>query len=317
MIEKTKIMGSEYPLVSIIVITYNSSKYVLETLESTKAQTYQNIELIISDDASTDGTVEICRKWVEQNKERFVRTEISNTPENTGITANYNRGVNVSQGIWIKGIAGDDMLTQTAIEDYVNFVNNQKLNVQFVAAVPLFFKGQFENTRVYSNNSFINPFLFNEKITANEQLKIIARSRIIPGNTFFFHRALFDDLGGFNEKYRMIEDLPFAIAACEAGHKIHFLNKGTVYYRMHEDAVSKASGSFLFNSFYKHQRPVLKDLTFPYLSFTEKMAENQVYWVKRTMDALHLNRKGFFGEKLFNVLAVRMNFFSLINKYKE
>ncbi len=56
------------PLVSIIVITYNSSKYVLETLESAKAQTYQNIELIVSDDGSTDNTIEICKIWIEKTR---------------------------------------------------------------------------------------------------------------------------------------------------------------------------------------------------------------------------------------------------------
>ena len=64
------------PLVSVSVITYNSSKTVLETLESVKTQTYPNIELIISDDCSPDNTVEVCREWIEQNKERFVRIEI-------------------------------------------------------------------------------------------------------------------------------------------------------------------------------------------------------------------------------------------------
>ena len=59
------------PLVSIIVITYNSSKYVLETLESAKAQTYENIELIISDDGSTDDTIKICKNWLEKNQDRF------------------------------------------------------------------------------------------------------------------------------------------------------------------------------------------------------------------------------------------------------
>lgn len=53
------------PLVSVIVITYNSSKYVLETLNSVAAQTYDNIELIISDDCSKDNTVEICRNWLK------------------------------------------------------------------------------------------------------------------------------------------------------------------------------------------------------------------------------------------------------------
>ncbi len=57
---------AENPLVSIIVCTYNSSKYVLETLESAKEQTYQNVELIVSDDCSTDNTVELCRKWIAE-----------------------------------------------------------------------------------------------------------------------------------------------------------------------------------------------------------------------------------------------------------
>jgi len=81
------------PLVSIIVITYNSAKFVLETLESAKAQTYQNIELIISDDGSTDNTVQICREWLKNNKESFVNTELITVEKNTGIPANCNRGV--------------------------------------------------------------------------------------------------------------------------------------------------------------------------------------------------------------------------------
>jgi glycosyltransferase involved in cell wall biosynthesis len=54
-------MNSERsPLVSIVVITYNSAKFVLETLESAKSQTYQNVELIISDDGSSDNSFQIC-----------------------------------------------------------------------------------------------------------------------------------------------------------------------------------------------------------------------------------------------------------------
>mgnify|MGYP000958323009 FL=1 len=64
------------PLVSIIVVTYNSSLFVRETLESAKRQSYNNIELIITDDASTDDTVKVCREWIANNKNRFVRVEL-------------------------------------------------------------------------------------------------------------------------------------------------------------------------------------------------------------------------------------------------
>ena len=52
-------------LVSVVVITYNSEKYILETLESIKTQSYKNLELIISDDCSKDDTVMICRDWLD------------------------------------------------------------------------------------------------------------------------------------------------------------------------------------------------------------------------------------------------------------
>ena len=110
------------PLVSIAVVTYNSSKTVLETLDSIKEQTYPNIELIISDDCSKDNTVELCRGWVEKNKGRFVRVEILTVETNTGVSANFNRADAASRGEWGKPIAGDDLLLPNAIQEYVNYI---------------------------------------------------------------------------------------------------------------------------------------------------------------------------------------------------
>ena len=57
-------MNNKFPLVSVVIITYNSEKTIIETLESIKNQTYKNIELIISDDFSKDNTVEICKQCI-------------------------------------------------------------------------------------------------------------------------------------------------------------------------------------------------------------------------------------------------------------
>lgn len=86
------------PLFSIIIITYNSSKYVLETLESAKKQTYQNIELVVSDDCSGDDTIKLCAQWIEDNKHRFIRATLVFSQENTGIAANCNRGLKTAKG---------------------------------------------------------------------------------------------------------------------------------------------------------------------------------------------------------------------------
>ena len=59
---------NNFPLVSVIAVTYNSSAYILETLESIKNQTYSNLEIIITDDCSTDITISTINNWLESNK---------------------------------------------------------------------------------------------------------------------------------------------------------------------------------------------------------------------------------------------------------
>lgn len=83
--------NEDNPLVSVVVITYNSMLYVQKTLESILAQSYSNLEIIISDDASSDETVTFCSQWLQKNGNRFKRTRVVTLSVNTGIPANANR----------------------------------------------------------------------------------------------------------------------------------------------------------------------------------------------------------------------------------
>ena len=107
------------PLVSIVIVTYNSSKYVLELLESCKAQSYDNLELVISDDASTDNTLALCKDWLDKNGSYFSSCQLVEAEENTGVAFNVNRGVLASNGKWFKLCAGDDILHSEAINTYM------------------------------------------------------------------------------------------------------------------------------------------------------------------------------------------------------
>ena len=63
-----------YPLVSVVVVTYNSARYVEQTLDSVLAQTYRGpIELIVSDDGSTDNTLKVCNEWIALYGNSFTR----------------------------------------------------------------------------------------------------------------------------------------------------------------------------------------------------------------------------------------------------
>ena len=222
-------------LVSVPVITYNSSKYVLETLESIKAQTYQNIELIVSDDCSTDNTVEICRKWIEENKERFVCTEIITSDINTGVSANGNRGRNACRGEWIKGIAGDDLLMPNCVEEYINYVKENNEAIAIFSKV-IFFG---ENINVDSYENFFDYSFFD--LNNQEEKKWLYTKALIPipAPTLFYNRNKFEKYDIYNdERIPLLEDQPKWAKLIEKDIKFHFINKQLIKYRVSESSLS-------------------------------------------------------------------------------
>src|SRR5512133_427948 len=161
------------PLISIIVITYNSSKFVLDTLESAKAQTYENLELIISDDHSTDGTVDICNKWLEDNKNRFASTALLSVDTNTGIPANLNRAISISRGLWIKYIAGDDLLAENCIADLLFYINTLHEDIQILSSDIIMFSGDLISNGKIKKNPYVQ--YFNKECSAQDQYKKLLR----------------------------------------------------------------------------------------------------------------------------------------------
>ena len=219
----------EQPLVSVTVITYNSSKTVLETLESIKAQTYQNIELIVSDDCSTDNTVELCRDWIEQNKSRFVRTELLTVEKNTGVAGNCNRAGAACRGEWGKGIAGDDIMMPNCIQDCMDYIAAHPDTIYLFGKQKAF--GASEE-RCKEIDSIFDYSFFN--MTQEEQLhRLIFGENCVPATAVFCHRQHAKAIGVKNdERIPLLEDWPKWINLLRAGVKLHFVDKVLVKYRV-------------------------------------------------------------------------------------
>jgi glycosyltransferase involved in cell wall biosynthesis len=109
------------PLVSIAMATYNGANYISHQLRSIIQQSYQNLEIIITDDASTDGTVVI----LEDFKNKHNRIKIFSNPENLGITSTFEHSIKNCRGDYIAICDQDDIWEPNKIEILVNALGNE------------------------------------------------------------------------------------------------------------------------------------------------------------------------------------------------
>src|SRR5215207_1517689 len=99
-------MNTDLPRVSVGLPVYNGENYLAEAIDSVLAQTYQNFELIISDNASTDSTEEICRDYAARDR----RIRYFREPQNRGAAWNFNHTFELARGEYFKWVAHDDVI---------------------------------------------------------------------------------------------------------------------------------------------------------------------------------------------------------------
>lgn len=98
--------SNSQPLVSVLLITFNQEEFIEESLHSAIAQDYQNLEVVVADDASTDGTPAIIRRYAAEYPKRIIPL-LGN--KNLGITGNSNRALALCRGDYIALLGGDDV----------------------------------------------------------------------------------------------------------------------------------------------------------------------------------------------------------------
>lgn len=232
---------AENPVVSVVVATYNSAGTVLETLESIKAQTYNNIELIVSDDCSQDNTIEVVNQWIIENKSRFVHAELVTIEKNTGVSGNFRRGIAKSHGEWIKSIAGDDLLIPTAIEEYVSFIKTNPENIRMCVCDVECFAADGRMEIIDKNVVYrYQQYFEKEKENYVQQKKRIISECVFVGPTYFYSRELYNEIGGFKEKYGCAEEWPFVYEVIKRGNRIFAIEKKLVRYRVQSGTLTQS-----------------------------------------------------------------------------
>lgn len=208
-------------LVSVIVATYNCATFVETTLDSVFQQSYSEIELVVTDDGSSDCTNELVDRWIENHRGRFVKVVHVCSDKNTGVTANYQRGLEKASGDWVKCLDGDDLLVGDAIKLYVTFCK-QHPEIRIVYAGE---KLMDDNGNCYKDQPMV---LDGSK--ADAQMKYLLKHRLlgVRTTTNFFDRELFVSFGGFDMRYPMYQDGPLFLHFLTHGDAIGALDAYTI-----------------------------------------------------------------------------------------
>ena len=108
-------IGDLMPRVTVAIPVYNGANFIAEAIDSVLCQSFTDFELLIVDNASTDGTQAICRKYAtKDSRVRYIRN-----PVNLGASANYNRGHELARGEFLKWLAHDDWISPNFLEECV------------------------------------------------------------------------------------------------------------------------------------------------------------------------------------------------------
>ena len=229
-------MNPEKPLVSIICHCYNHSKFVLESLKSVLNQTYDNIEIIVVDDFSTDNAADIISSFVVKHPEiKFIQNHC-----NLGITKSFNRTLKKTKGKYIIDLAADDLLLPNCVMQQVDRFQNSKyqnLGIVYGNAELISEDGNFENYFFEVNAQ--------KKVVKKRPTGKIYASIITSGKTFcsvagMVKKEVFDSLDGYDE-FLEYEDFDFWIRASR-NYDIDFIDIPLIQKR----TVANSLGSIFF-----------------------------------------------------------------------
>lgn len=212
--------GALVPQFSIYIPAFNTARYIRECVESALAQTYEDFEVVVVDDGSTDGTRDVLESYRRDPRVRLI------TRANGGIGAASNSALRACRGEYVVQLDSDDVLRPNAL-----------------ATVAAHLAQHSEIECLYTRYSLIDQN--GNDLGAGWSPNRFDRYENLVGMSVphmrVFRRALYHRAGGFDEGIVNAVDYDFYLKLSEAAH-IHFLDADLYLYRLHGTQTSSAQG---------------------------------------------------------------------------
>jgi len=276
-------------LVSVIITVFNEERFIGQTIDSFLCQSYDNLEIIVVNDGSTDKTEQILNEY----SLTCHNVKVIHFPINRGKVIAQNSAFDQSLGKYIAITGGDDYAAYSRIRTQVSHLIENQVDIVYS-----------NSYMVDENNhcSIKHPVLF-EHIPAPVTLKRVISGGGFPGNTILFTRDLAQKIYPFpcNLPY---EDLWFNFIAAICG-KIGYIHEPLNYYRQHSGNTYGLFQKSDFSDFKKRYVFLRKRLS-PYLEEMKKYLIDHYLWNIET-EMMYEKSKETLAIELENSLLKRIN----------
>ncbi|MDY7021360.1 MAG: glycosyltransferase, partial [Cyanobacteriota bacterium] len=217
------------PRVSVVIPTYNQEAYISQAIDSVLQQTYQDFEIIIVNDASSDCTVE---KILEISDSRL---RLFSFKQNQGESAATNYGIQQASGEFIAILHSDDVFFPQKLEKQVNFLESHP-QYHAVLTYPQLISDRGEV--LPPSNSFLSRVFLQPNRTRFQWLEYFFRKdNCLCQTSSLIRQACYQTVGFYDPRFRQIPDFEFWVRFC-LQYELYILPETLVKYRVHQSNIS-------------------------------------------------------------------------------
>ena len=214
---------------SVIICCYNSEKYIRETIDSVITQSYENWEIIVINDGSTDRTEEIVLEY--KNK---IKNITYFKQRNKGFAAARNKAIELCNYDWVVIIDHDDICIRDRLKIHANQLYKSKGSMLYFGDSII-----FSDTKKYITNHFSRFKLDNIKLKKKEVYNsLLTEGCFIDSETVLFNKEASINIGKFNENYKYIADYDFFLRMGKL-YNFDFTKEILSKWRIHENQATK------------------------------------------------------------------------------
>lgn len=222
------------PLVSVMLPAYHQVDFVREAIESAADQNYSNLEVVVSDDGSTDGTVDIILECARKYPGRVV--SLVNQPH-LGITGNCNRNLKACKGKYVAFSAGDDVYLPGKIKTQVEWMEENQGRVLCGHDVESFDSISGTRISLFSDKGRIIKYGYGPEC-------LIENHGLYPVLSFMVRANAIPEYG-YDERIEMVSDWKFFIDILMSGKHFGYIDKLLARYRIHKKSMVQRSMDYI------------------------------------------------------------------------